>query len=187
MQVREKTRKEIEARFEEMGDYVRIDYLSSCLKGNLDFDTRKFVLVKLAELFESRKMFLDAGKMMKGAAEINTTFKNKIEDFSRAVELFIKSGDYYEADGALKSALSISNESQREEVLKRAKENYKTQANFFISNDKRKHAMEVYEKILTMNPEQSEKEGIEKSLLNLYRDLGKIREYNLLIKRIKKD
>lgn len=187
MQVREKGRKEIEARFNDMGDYVRIDYLSSCLKSGLDFDTRKFVLVKLSGLFETKRMFLDAGKMMKGAAEINTTFQNKIEDFVKACELFIRAGDYYESDGTLKSALSVANEKQRDEILKKVKEIYKTQAKFFVSNDKRKHAMEIYERVLAMDLGTEESAEVMKILLGLYDSLGKIREYNLLVKRIKKE
>ena len=60
MIVRELTKHEIEQKFSQMGDYVGIDYLSSCLTKHLDFDTKKFVLVKLCGLCEAKRMFSES-------------------------------------------------------------------------------------------------------------------------------
>ena len=68
------TRRDVEQKLTSVGDYVRIDYLSGLLKESLDFDTRKFVLVKLSGLYEMKSMFLEGAKLMRGAAEINVTF-----------------------------------------------------------------------------------------------------------------
>ena len=51
MQVKEKNRREIEERLGKMGDYVKIDYLISCLKRDLDFDSKRFCLIKLSFMF----------------------------------------------------------------------------------------------------------------------------------------
>ena len=67
MQVKENGKQEIEEKFLEMSEYLRMNYLENCLKSGLDFETRKFVLVKLCGLYESKKMFVDAGKMMLSA------------------------------------------------------------------------------------------------------------------------
>ena len=75
------TRKEMEAKLANSGDYVKMDYLQRCLKMQLDFDTKKFALVKLAGVYESRKMFLEAGRMMRNAADINATADSKFNDF----------------------------------------------------------------------------------------------------------
>jgi len=66
-------RKEIEEKLQNVGDYVKMDFLQNCLRQQLDFDTRKFVLIKLAGAYELRRMFLAAAKLMKDAADINTT------------------------------------------------------------------------------------------------------------------
>src|SRR3989339_669968 len=75
------TKREMEAKLSSVGDYVKMDYLTACLKKNLDFDTRKFALAKLAEIYEPRGMHAEAAKKMNASAEINTTFDGKIKEF----------------------------------------------------------------------------------------------------------
>jgi len=177
MRVIEKTKQEIEVRLEGMGDYLRMNYLSSCLKNHLDFETRKFVLVRLSGIYEVRRMYLDSGKMMLAAADINTTFQTKIIDFIKTAELFIR-GDYFElAETSMKKAIAIANENQKKEIRNSVKEFYKTHAKLCLAKDKRKKAMDAYEKILTLDLDSEERADAEKNLLMLYDKLGKIREY----------
>lgn len=185
MRGKEFSRREIEERLSKMGDYVKIGFLSDCLKATLDFDTRKFALVKLANLYETRKMYFDAGKAMRSAAEINTTFVGKMNDFIKAAELFVRGGDYDLADAAVKNALSHANGEQRNVVKKSVKGFYMNQAREFLANDRRKGATEVYEKLLTMEIDESERQDVSEKLLQLYDNLGKIREYYMLKKQIK--
>lgn len=177
------SRKEIEGKISIMGDYVVMDYLSRCLKKTLDFDTKKYVLVKLAGLYENRKMYVDAGKMMNKAAEINTTFQNKINDFVKACELFIKGGNYELADISMKKIYSIAGAKQTEEIKNSIKNFYKSQARVLIKKDKRKNAMDVYERLLTLDLNEQESAEIRDKLLDLYEKLGKIKESNLLRKK----
>src|SRR3989344_6825246 len=151
------TRRAVEEKISTMGDYVKIGYLTSCLKQSLDFDTRKFVLTTLSSLYENKRMYLDAGKMMSYAAEINTTFNGKISDFLKSTEFFIKGGEYDEADMSFKKAIALGNISQKAEMKKRVKELYKSQAGDFLVRDKRKNAVEAYEKLLSMELGESEK------------------------------
>ena len=185
MRVLEKTRREIEEKFVKMGDYVKIDYLSSCLKNNIDYDTRKFVLVRLSGLYENKKMFLEAGKMMKYAAEINTTYKGKIEDFMKASELFVKGGFFDEADGALKGAIANATENQKADLNAKIKEVYKEELKFCLKNDKRIHSVRICQKLLSLNLGESERKESMETLLSLYDKLGKVREYYMLKKQIK--
>ncbi len=177
MRVSENNRREIEEKLKGLGDYVKIDYLESCLKRQLDFDTRKFVLTTLADLYKNRKMFLDAGKMMLAAANINTTFQGKVNDFLGAARLFIKAGDFNNTDLAFEKAISCANTSQKIEIKQIKKENYKEQAEIYLKNDKRKHAIEAYERLLSLDLEVNEKKEAQEKLLNLYEKLGKIRDY----------
>lgn len=177
MLVKEKTRGEIENKFSEMGDYVKIDYLSSCLRNKIDFDTRKFVLVKLAGLYEEKKMYNNAGECMKNAAEINTSTQNKIGDFLKAIDLFINGGDYTSAENCMRTALSYGDEKEKNRINEIVKQNYKTRAKFLSSAGKRKGAMEIYEVLMEMKLDKSEKDEIGKELLYMYDKLGKIREY----------
>ncbi len=178
------TKKEIEAKLSSVGDYVKMDYLQSCLKKQLDFDTKRFVLLKLSSIYESSKMYLEAGKLMRIAADINTTFEGKTNDFVKSVELFIKSGNYNEADISFNKAMALANERQKVGIKIKIKDFYKSHSRDLISKDKRKHAMEAYEKILTLDLDPIEKKEVQSNLLDLYQKLGKITDYYSLKKNI---
>lgn len=172
------SKREVEAKLAVVGDYVKMDYLQACLKKPLDFDTKKFVLVKLAEIYESKKMFLEAGKMMRNAAEINTTYDGKIQDFMKSFEFLARGGFFDEAEISFTKALGCATELQKQRLKTKKKDVYFAQAREFLKKDKRKHAMDIYERILTL-PEISsaERQESQQNLLNLYEKLGKIREY----------
>jgi tetratricopeptide (TPR) repeat protein len=178
--IKESGRKEIEAKLATMGDYVKIDYLARCLQQNLDFDTRKFVLLTLSKLYESRNMYAEAAKLMRGAADINTTFQGKIGDFLKSAELYSRAGVFDEADISIQKALASANTSQRPLIKKQQKEYYMTQAKLLMQKDKRTNAMKAYEKILALELSPQEKTEVQNILMGLYEKLGKVREfYNL--------
>lgn len=180
MEKRDVNRKEIEAKLASVGDYVKMDYLQKCLKMQMDFDTRKFVLIKLAGVYESRKMYLEAARLIRISADINTTFDSKINDFVKSMELFVKGGNYSEAEISLTKALGTANERQKATIKIRAKEAYKAQAKDFLSRDKRKHALETYEKLNGMDLNPIEKKEVQDQLLFLYNKLGKVVESGTL-------
>lgn len=175
------TKREMEAKLTSVGDYVKMDYLTACLKKNLDFDTRKFALAKLAEIYEPRGMHAEAAKLMNASAEINTTFDGKIKDFMKAMELFIKSGNFDDSDASFAKALACGNERQKAEIKNKRKEFYATQALAHLNKDKRTNAMKTYERFLSIaDLTPGEKGQAQKNLLALYEKLGKVREfYNL--------
>lgn len=174
------TRREVEAKIATIGDYVKMDYLSSCLKKQLDFDTKKFVLNKLALIYEQRGMFTEAAKMMKASADINTTFDGKLNDFVKSTELFVKGGNFDEAEVSYAKALGCANTMQKEIIKGKRKDFYRAQAKEYLKKDKRKHAMDAYEKILMLDLNPQEKQEVQAALLPLYEKLGKVTEfYNL--------
>ena len=186
MDVKEVTRREIEAKLPTIGDYVKMDYLQSCLKKQLDFDTKKFVLTKLSSIYESRKMFLEAGRLIRISADINTTYDGKINDLVKSTELFIKGGNYDESDLSLNKAIAVATQKQKIEIKGKIKDLYKMQAQELLKRDKRKNAMDAFEKLL-MIPEltSDEKKDAQLKLLNLYEKLGKIKEYSNLKRAIR--
>ena len=178
----EVTRREIEEKLKNVGDYVKIDYLAAALKKQLDFDTRRFVLTRLSALYESKNMFLEAGKLIRAAADINTTYEAKMNDFVKSAELFIKSGNFAEVDISVTKAIAVANERQKVDVKMKVKEAYKMHAQEAMKRDKRKQAMDVYEKLLTLDLMPNERKEMQTTLLELYQKLGKIREYSNLQK-----
>ena len=171
------TRREVEAKLATMGDYVKIDYLSRCLKQTIDFDTRKFVLVKLSEMYENKGMVLEAAKMMSAGAEINSTYQSKINDYTKAAELFIRSQAFDEADVAFNKALACANGLQKDSIKNKRKALYQAQAKLLMQKDKRKNAMQIFEKLLSIELSSQEKREVQSTLLDLYEKLGKVKEF----------
>ena len=135
----EKNRVEIEQKLNTMGDYVKMNYLQRALKSPIDFDTKKFVLVKLTEIYDKSKMYLEAARMMKSGAEINTTFKDKMKDYMKAVEYYIKGGDYAEADRIFAQALALASEREKVDLKTILKGIYYNQAKNYSMADKRNY------------------------------------------------
>lgn len=171
------TRREIEEKLGSVGDYVKMDYLQRCLKMQLDFDTRKYVLTTLSVIYESRKMYLEAGKLMRAAAEINATFEAKMNDFIKSMELYIRAGNYEEADISFSKAIACASDPQKLRIKDKRKLMYKEAAKDYMIKDKRKHAMEAYEKLMEMELQPEEKQEVKQNLMKLYEKLGKIKEY----------
>lgn len=180
--IKERNRREIEAKLKGLGSFVKIDYLTRCLKQPaLDFDTKRYVFLNLAQLYSEKKMFFEAGKMLQNAAPINTTIMEKMNDYAHAAEMFIKSGNFNMADVAFeKSISSCETEQQRTTVRDKKIDYYKKHAESCFSNDKRQNAMLAFEKLLSLNLAESEKKDAQIKLLGLYEKLGKIREYTSL-------
>lgn len=178
------TRQEIEDKLAKSGDYVKIDFLSSCLKKQIDFDTKKFIFITLSKLYESKKMYLESAKMIRASADINTTFKGKMDDFVKSAELYIKAGVFDEADISFNKAIALANTQEKVGIKNLKKEHYKTQAKLYLQQDRRANAMKLYEKLLELDLDVFERKEAQKVLLDLYQKLGKIREYYALEKSI---
>lgn len=181
---KEGTRKEIEAKLATQGDYVKINYLAACLQQNLDFDTRRYVQIQLAKLYEVKGMYSEAGKLLRSAADINTTFQAKIADFLKSAELFVRAGNFDEADSSISKALASANSKEKLTIKAQQKTLYLTQARSLLQKDKRKNAMQAFEKVLSLELQPAEKTEVQNNLLFLYEKLGKIREFMALKKSV---
>ena len=175
--IEEKTKGDIERKLEGMGDYVKMSYLQRALRSGFNYDTRKFILLKLSEIYESRKMFLEAARMIRSAAEINTTFKNKMQDYMKAVNLYIKGLDYVETDRMFAQALALASNKEKLELKGNFKDFHLEQARSLLNADKRNQAKIVYEKILTLELDIEERRELQKQLLDLYDKLGLVKDY----------
>lgn len=177
MEIKERSKQEIEARLGTMGDYVKIDYLQRALNAHLDFDTRKFVLIRLAQMYEDKGMMMEAAKLMKSAAEINTTFKTKIQDYMKTVDLYIRAGSFQDADLMFAQALALGNDREKLDLKGAYKKYYTDLAQFYMQRDKRQFAKKAYEKLLTLDLTPVEKKTVQDNLLQLYQKLGNIRDF----------
>lgn len=175
--IQERSRQEIDAKLATMGDYVKIDYLQRALSSGLDFDTKKHVMTILSRLYESKAMYLESARLLRNAADINTTFKAKINDFMKSIELYIKGGNYSEADFVFQQTLALATEIEKPGLRTLLKNYYAAEAKNFLRVDKRNQAKKAYEKLLTLDLSAPEKHDVQQQLLALYEKLGNIRDY----------
>ncbi len=182
MLVKETTKEEIEAKASKMSDFLKMEYFESSLKQHREtsFEIKKYVSTQLANLYEKRSMFSEAAKNMNAIADISSTFNEKRIAFIRVIDLYIKAGTYDRADDAFKKAMACANTLEKEEIKSQTKEWYKIQAQNHEKAQKNGNALKAYEKLYSLDLNDSEKQATKQKLLLLYNRLGKIREYNAI-------
>lgn len=184
MLTKDMTKTEIEKEISAKGDYVKIDLLDRLLKDKqLPSDRRKFVYEKLGEVYEKRGMLVEAAKMHNNIAIASTPYSEKIVHHLKEAELYIKVGIFDFADGAVKKAVSESNNTKESEnILQSVKDFYKRQALVYEKERRRAQAIKIYEKLLQMGITPTERQEIKDKLTGLYEQTGRIKEYFALKK-----
>ncbi len=176
----ELSKSDIEEKLYGKGEFVQIDYLNKLLRERLHRDTKKFVYLKLIEIYERLKMFNDVAKMYEGLADISIAFSEKIKYFVKATEHYIKAGYFNQADYAVRKAMGEANATERGEIQFAVKDFYKRQAEIYEKELKRNSAAKIYEKLLEMNITDSERKEIKNRLMELYEKLGRLKEFYTL-------
>ena len=181
------TKTEIEKDLQGKGNFVQIDHLNRFLKEQLPMDTKKFIFIKLASLYESAKILTDAAKMYDNAAELAIPFAEKIEDYLKETSLYIKAGDFERAEQAMKKAMSQTvTLKDKEAIADSVKRFYREQAQASEKAEKRNHAIKLYEKILEFRVTDQERQEIKEKLMVLYNKVGKIHEYSNMERGMRK-
>lgn len=178
------SKSEIEKEISGKGDFVQIDYLTKFLKDSKSMDVKKFIFLKLAELYGNINMLKDSAKNYGNAAMVSIPFSEKIKYFVKEAETYIKADEYEMADKAMRKAIGEANSQEKKEIYKTVLNFYRRQAEKYENDLKRAHAVKIYEKLLQMNIRNSEKREIREKLLNLYDKLNKRKDYLMLKKRL---
>ena len=185
IKVFEKTRQEVETRLNQMSPFLQMEYLESCLNNHMDFDVQRLCHLQLAGLYESRGMLSEAARNMSAVAELAGTFKDKVQAYMKETELWIKATYYDKAEDSFKKAIASGNSREKDEMKKAIKELYIKQAQAYEKANRNSNALKIYE-LLLRTAEPAESIEIKKKLLNLYKKLGKIREYTVLSQQMDK-
>jgi len=182
IQVRERTIEEIEEKLGEMNtDLNKISYLESALKAtSFSFEIKRFLWGELAELYSGRKMFERAARAMANKAGVEVMFKDKIDSYITAAELFAKIGKVDDADDMFLRASRDGNDEQKMVIRLARKNVYMVSANELERKGKKASAVKFYEKLIKMRLEDVEKDEIKAKLISTYNALGMFREARLL-------
>lgn len=178
------TKSEIEKEIAGKGTFVQIDHLTRFLKEPLTMEMKKFVYLKLAEIYEKTNMFREAAKMYDNMSNLSITFVEKIKHYMKSVEAYTKGGDMNGSEEAMRKAMSQANSVQREDIYQQTLRLYKNQAETFEKNMKRANAVPVYEKLLEMRIDELEKKEIREKLHALYENLGRRKEVRSMDRKI---
>ncbi|HKZ33844.1 MAG TPA: hypothetical protein VJ142_01240 [Candidatus Nanoarchaeia archaeon] len=178
------TKSEIEQFLQGKGDYVQIDHLGRFLKEPVALETKKFVFLKLAALYEKARMLNEAAKMYDNTAGLSIAFTEKIKHYMKETELYAELGAFDRVEQAMKKAMAQANSREQEEIRISVKIFYKEQAKICEAELRRNQAARFYEKILEMRLSETERVGIKEKLLELYKKLGKLHEYQALEKSL---
>ena len=177
-------KEDIENRLKRQGDFMNMGYLSDLLKQNLPLEVKKFVALRLINIYEKKTMFTDVAKVYNILASLAFAFSEKIKFHIQEAESYIKADDFSRADEAMKKAFVDANASQRAEISFVIKDFYKRQAEVYEKEMRRAHAVRIYEKLFYTNISDEERKEIKEKLLGLYEKLGRFKEYHALKERV---
>jgi len=182
IQVRESTIEEIEERLMEMQtDLNKINYLESASKvAGFSFEIKRFFWAELARLYEGRKMYEKAAKAISNKAAAEVTFKDKIDSYVTAAELYSRLGKVDAADDMFVRAMRDANVEQKAKVRLARKNVFSVSASELERAGKKGSAVKFYEKLIKMRIDDSEKVEIKAKLMKTYKALGMFREAKLL-------
>lgn len=174
------SKSQIETILNGKGDFVQIHELKKLIETPMVRDTKKFIYLRLAELYKNNRMYNDAAKMYDNLAIICIPFTEKIKYYMKEAQLYILTGDFYKVDRAMRKAMGEANASQKAEIFFTIKDFYIRQAENYIMSMKRNNAVKIYEKLLEMNITQRERKEFKKKLIELYSKLGKYDKVKML-------
>lgn len=171
---------EVERELQGRAEFTRIDMLEKYLKLMPPIEMRKFAYLKLAEIYAQRKMFSDAAKAYSGAAVNCLTFREKVECLMQEAKAYVVSGEFENSDKALKKALVETEERNRRKLYDEMIDYYKREAERNQKEGKIGHASKIYEKLIKMKINDSDKEEVKEKLSLIYERLGKVKELRFL-------
>ena len=177
----------IKKELENKGDFVQIDYLTKLLHERIPSYIRRFVHQRLEEIYEKKTMYIDAAKMCNNLAIESVAFSEKRRYHLKEAGLYIVAEKFDETDEAMKKAMREANASEKVEIFITIKEFYKRHAELLEIKRRKNSALKIYEKLLKMNLSNVERKEIQKKLLELYENLGKIKEYITLKNILEKE
>jgi tetratricopeptide (TPR) repeat protein len=181
---KEMTKVEIEKELTGKGDYVLIDNMTRFLKENLPLDIKRFVYLKLVAVYERRSMFADAAAVYDKLIELSLTPQDKVNYRTKATECYIKSGFFDKADLSMKNLSGEAKLGEKAKINSSIKDFYMNQAQTYEKEKRRARAIQTYQKLLTLNLLDFEKETINRKLLMLYKETGMIKEFMDMRKKL---
>jgi len=181
--VREKTVEEFREKLAGMStDLNKITYLESALReAGQSFEIKRFLWGELSKHYEGRKMYEKAAQAMSNKASMDITFREKVDAYVTAADLYAKTGKVDMADEMFSRAIRDATAEQREKIKLARKNIYSVSAKELERQGKKGGAVKFYEKLIKITDlGEDEKRDIKIKLKASYGALGLFREARLL-------
>ncbi|VVB78190.1 Uncharacterised protein [uncultured archaeon] len=177
MQVLEKNRGEIEAKASRMSDFLKMEYLEEVSKKFSDVEILRYCYSELSKLYEKNIMYPESIKYIEKFQEVCISQREKMQAYTREIELLIKGGYYDRVNFAYNKILEVATPKEIYEIENKIILMYKSEGEKFEKTNKNALALKVYERLAKAPAvKDPEKQEIKKKLLVLYKKLGKVRE-----------
>jgi tetratricopeptide (TPR) repeat protein len=174
---------EIERELKGKGDFVQIDYLNRFIAQKPPIHEKKFAFMKLIEIYQAKGMFNDVAKIYNNLALLALSQQERTDALVKETKSHIQGGHFDEADSVMRRAMDEVTIVKKADIYEDIKRFYKQQAEMYEKENKRNHAIKVYEKLLSLKINDNEKNEVKAKLLALYDQLGKFRESSVLDRR----
>ncbi|MFA6022504.1 MAG: hypothetical protein WC781_00275 [Candidatus Pacearchaeota archaeon] len=178
------TRGQIEEGLKNKGDFVKLDVLNRYLQQADSLDIKKFILLKLVDIYQDRNFLLDAAKHLDAAADLVITYREKIDLYMKETELYVKLGQFDLADRIYQKAYAYGNMREKAETQAKYIDYYIFQAKSNEKEQKHRKAVEIYEKLYSMPQADEKRMEFKNKLLELYGKLGRIRDQTRLASKV---
>lgn len=161
--------------------YNQLALLEGLISKDLDIAVKKFVYSKLVELYTSKGMYDKAAKAMRGKATLNTLYRELVDDYTKAGELYVRASLLENAEDMFNRALAEANTEQASAIRLTMKNVMFAHAKELESKHRTSAAVKFYEKVLRIPSLSSvEKDEIKNKLRGTYKSLGMFRELKML-------
>lgn len=169
---------EIEKELAGKGDYVQIDTIRRFLKENPSPESKKYVCIRLAEIYERRMMFPQAAETYSKLAEMTNIYADKMRFLIMEAGNYIHGGYFDMADSIVNRIIAEVKPMEKTNTLNIIKDFYKTQAMIFEKEKRKAKAVEIYEKMqMSKTLSDAERSDVNAKLLRLYNDLGLVSKF----------
>lgn len=159
----------------------KVSFLENTLREkSYSFETKRFILTELIELYKSMKMYQKAAKMTSNKATIEITKRNKVNTYLDAAELYSKLGDIENAELMFSNASREATPDLKVGVILAKKNIYTQFADQSEKAGRKASAVKFYEHLIRMDIDEGEKNEMKEKLKKYYNALGMFREAKLL-------
>ena len=178
---------DIRMRLKTLSPMLQQEYLENLLKRlSLDPNIRLLCSREVTELYVRRGLLAAAAKTMGSAAAFIHNPNHRRDIYKQAAVLYLRAVDLLMAEDSFRKSLENATERERPFLKKEFENRHLTEAMAMETGGRRAKAVEVYERMLRLNPDPILQRKINERLVSLYEQLGRIRDHLNLRDSMKK-